>query len=416
MSFDDVLQPRRFNAENDDKPKVASATPSSNQAKSILADIDISEWGKQIGLSEELTQQVIVPLVAILDKHGGKIVKTDSPEIQAVSSLASTLNDFAPLLQGAYQYFTGVRKELNAADEALLEAHSAALSATELSNLFGAEDDFVFEDEQPQKRVEEKPKQNIFGPDGFEPPRASNDILSTGKVDYYELLGYGSEESFNQANGVSSTTTIYTDQQANAEQQAEVRAGTLPNKTAEISSIEVLGEENGLSAFELKRSDTNTKIKQGLSLDSVEITQQRVNDDINEIQKLMKQESLNRKMESKSAQEPLTMSAEEIIADMKEKANPGKGGQQTGEKHKSNKSMNAITDEALASLTANAFSIPGLAELQAAEAEQYKSQSKVGQADDGSANLTPMSFEEIRETTVVEDLSLGSVEEPSEDD
>ena len=431
MSFDDVLQPRRRGEEDSPKPKPTSKpNPSAKGGGSLFENLDIQQIGRQMGLSDELTQQVIVPLVAILDKHGGRIVDSQSAEVQAVSSLASTLGDFAPLLQGAYQYFSGVRKELNEADEALLEAHSAALSATELSNLFGSEDELVLENESEAQPVEQEQQQNVFGPDGFEPPRASQQILQTGKVDYYALMGYGSESQYTHAMGEATTTpdSIYTDQQQRNEQQAEVRSDNLPEKNAGITSIDSLTLENGLTPYEVKRNDTTTKINQGLAMDSVEITQTRVQNDIDEIQRMMQQESLNRQMTSKTAHEEPTMTAEEIIADMKAKAKPGKGGQQTGEPRKMNQGMNKVTDAAISNLASNAFAIPGLAELQAAEASQMKASSKMDETaqevrkeeekpeNPFNQTLIPLAFEEVQEATqaneltVVDDISMSKSE------
>ena len=87
-----------------------------------------------------------------------------------------------------------------------------------------------------------------------------------------------------------------------------------------------------MSAYEVKRGDTQEKIDNGFVMDGVEITNERVADDIREIQSLMSQEKMNHKMNSKIAVEPQEMSAQEIIDDMKAKANPQKAGKEW-EKH-----------------------------------------------------------------------------------
>lgn len=428
MSFDDVLQPRRATSEDDRKPPRSSPSsqPSSSQSKSILSDVDINEWSKNMGLSDDLTQQVIIPLVAILDKHGGKVLDTQSREIQAASSLASSLTDFLPLLQGAYRYFSGVRKELNEADAALLDAHSAALSATELSNLFGADDEMVVENEPAE---EKQPPQttNTFGPDGFNPPKASNQIIASGKVDYYQLMGYGSEEQFNNDMGEMTTTpdTIYSAQQERLETQVEQRAKKdLPEKKNEVVAVDTLTLEQGMTPYDVEASDTRTKIDKGIVMDGVEITQQRVADDINEINKLMAQERLKMKTSSKMAVETPEMTAEEIIQDMKDKAKPGKGSQRIGEPPNKGGSNISISDEELMGLASNAFAIPGLAELQQAEASQLKASSKMDStanelqttADEGvssatQSELTPISWDEA-----VLDGSIASAEITEEND
>ena len=66
MSFDDVLQPRRSNPEEDVPRKTSSPSPSSQKkGESILTNLDIGEWAKNAGISEEFPQQVIVPPVAV---------------------------------------------------------------------------------------------------------------------------------------------------------------------------------------------------------------------------------------------------------------------------------------------------------------------------------------------------------------
>tara|TARA_R110001592_G_scaffold92659_2_gene269772 strand:- start:11308 stop:12567 length:1260 start_codon:yes stop_codon:yes gene_type:complete len=378
MSFDDVMQPRRTVTE-EEKPRQRPQSPPSKKGESLLTNLDIGEWAKNAGLSEELTQQVIVPLVAILDKHGGRIVSPESREVQMASSFASAMTDFLPLMQGAYRYFNGVRKELNEADEALLEAHSAAISATELSNMFG--DDVVEQEIEQQESQQTAQNQNTFGPDGFNPPQASNQIIASGKVDYYELLGYGSEDSFNEAlGGTAQTTDIYTSQQEKLENQIEAKTfGGLPQKETNIIPIGELTLEQGMTTYDVDAGDTTKRIAQGPTMDSVEITQQKVSQDILEIQSLMAQEKSKHRMNSKIAVEPFDITAEQIIADMKEKAKPSRGGQRVGEDPNKFKSKVSVSDDELIGLAKSAFSIPGLAELQQAEADQAKANSKMSE-------------------------------------
>lgn len=99
MSFDDVMQPRRTVPE-EEKPRSRPQGTSNKKSESLLTNLDIGEWAKNAGLSEELTQQVIVPLVAILDKHGGRIVSPESREVQMASSFASAMTDFYRLCRG----------------------------------------------------------------------------------------------------------------------------------------------------------------------------------------------------------------------------------------------------------------------------------------------------------------------------
>jgi len=419
MAFDDILQPRRNSTDEKAKTKSPTTAPKSSASSSLFSQFDVQEWARGMGLSDELTHQVIVPLVAILDRHGGKFVDTQSKELKTAGSLVGTITEFAPLLQGAYHYFSGVRKELNDADEALLEAHTAAISATELSSLFGSEDELVIETEEPSPQPKQNKAPSTFGPDGFNPPSASQQIIASGKVDYYELLGHGSEKSFgDKLAGTVSASEVYTSQQDNLENQTIARSnGETPTKVADIVPVDTLTLENGMSTYEVERSDTTTKINQGLSMDSVPITQKRVQDDMSEIEKLMKIENLKRKTTSQFASIMPEMSAEEIIADMKTKARPGAGGQQTGEVRKMGGRIN-VSDEELLGFVTDAFSIPGLADAQSQEAAQLKASSKLGEAEkkvnpinELSLPATTTELKPITWQEAIEDNTLNSTSE-----
>ena len=279
------------------------------------------------------------------------------------------------------------------------------------SNMFGDDNEI---DSEPIQETQETQQSQTFGPEGFNPPQASNRIIQSGKVDYYELMGYGSEESFNQAVGETQpTTNIYTSQQERLEEQIEVKnTQGLPEKEGGIVSLDALTLEQGMSAYEVKRGDTQEKIDNGFVMDGVEITNERVADDIREIQNLMNQEKMNHKMNSKIAVEPQEMSAQEIIDDMKSKANPTRGGQRVGEAPNKGGTTISVSDAELASLATSAFDIPGLAELQQAEANQAKANSKMNETaqkvpQEESNGLTPLTWDDaigegILSTTDVE--------------
>ena len=169
MAFDDILEPKssRYEERNALPPKPQPPTSSSKPPiESLLGDVDVGQFAKKLGLNDDLTKQVLVPLLAILDKHGGKVIDPESPTTQTLVSLSTMANEFGPLIQGAYQYFSGVKTQLDAADAALLDANAAALSASELNNLFGTEDDVgtVLQEEQQVQKTQPRPKS--FGPDG----------------------------------------------------------------------------------------------------------------------------------------------------------------------------------------------------------------------------------------------------------
>ena len=83
MAFEDILEPKRRSSEDlvgSVKPKIKPKPPTANQSSglnSLLGNLDAADLSKRLGLNEELTQQVVVPLLALLDKHGGSIIEPD---------------------------------------------------------------------------------------------------------------------------------------------------------------------------------------------------------------------------------------------------------------------------------------------------------------------------------------------------
>ena len=212
MAFDEILEPARASdpaPSVNPPPKRIASSPSSSPLQGLLGDTDPTMLAKRMGLNEDLTKQVIVPLLAILDKHGKKFVDPESPTTQTINSFTHLAAEFGPLIQGAYQYFSGVKMQLDAADAELLEANAAALSASELNTLFGNEDDVVvaneIEVETPQ--VAEAKRPQTFGPDGQPFESAPVSILEAGKVDYYAILGAKNHTSQGSA---TSETDLYT--------------------------------------------------------------------------------------------------------------------------------------------------------------------------------------------------------------
>ena len=45
-------------------------------------------------MNDELTQQVIVPLLGILDKHGGKVVSPLGKGAQTIGAVSNQMEDF----------------------------------------------------------------------------------------------------------------------------------------------------------------------------------------------------------------------------------------------------------------------------------------------------------------------------------
>ena len=118
MAFDDILEPKRRSSEDlvgSVKPKIKPKPPTANQSSglnSLLGNLDAADLSKRLGLNEELTQQVVVPLLALLDKHGGSIIEPDGATANTIGTVSNIVTEFAPLIQGAYKYFSELRANL----------------------------------------------------------------------------------------------------------------------------------------------------------------------------------------------------------------------------------------------------------------------------------------------------------------
>ncbi len=427
MAFDEILEPARAPPStpsvNSPPKRVAPSSSSPSPLQGLLGDTDPALLAKRLGLNEDLTKQVIVPLLAILDKHGKKFVDPESPTTQTINSFAHLATEFGPLIQGAYHYFSGVKMQLDAADAELLEANAAALSASELNTLFGNEDDVVIANETevvtPQTTQVERPK--TFGPDGQPFESAPVSFLEAGKVDYYALLGTDNTPSQGSA---SSETDIYSSQQQTNEQAQQTSSWkTLPAKSSGIVSVEELAAENALTTQEVKRGDNHQRSSGAdptdvsinlMEPDSAEI----VDEGKQEILSAMRSETETRKMWSKdpSAANP-TMSAEEMVAHIKAQAKPGQGGQTATDAGSMRKTPTSIGFEGAAktafdipaaqSLVSNAFNIPGLEEA-VAEERQHRAKGRDSQTFDSP---TDAFIEELDAARAAEQTSLQAESE-----
>jgi len=451
MAFDDILESK--SSRNEERPVFASKpkpTPSAPKPpiESLLGDVDVSQFAKRLGLNDDLTQQVLVPLLAILDKHGGRVIDPESPTTQTLVSLSTMANEFGPLIQGAYQYFSGVKTQLDAADAALLEANAAALSASELNTLFGSEDDVgttMQEEEEVAKTPEGRPVS--FGPDGGPNRAAPKSLLELGKIDYYSLLANDNITS-QGVKGVGSD--IYSQQQDRLEMATQATTGweKLPPKASTIVPVNALASENGMSSEEVKTADNQHSVNGGkpnekainlMSPDSAQV----VDEGRSDILSAMRQETQTRKMwSSDPAEATPNMSSTELVAHIKAEANPGQGGQTSTDAHRMKRptrgfdvvvgAKDAFNIAGAESLAANAFNVAGLAEAMEAEkashrASQNTTSTSTGLGADSSfmnelvtsqtEELTAMEAESSIVTGVSnEDWTIGSINDLSNED
>ena len=276
MAFDDILEPKRRSSEDlvgSVKPKIKPKPPTANQSSglnSLLGNLDAADLSKRLGLNEELTQQVVVPLLALLDKHGGSIIEPDGATANTIGTVSNIVTEFAPLIQGAYKYFSGVKSQLDDADAALLAANAAALSASDLNSLFSQSNEIAQEENAPtQEVISSQPNLNPVPFAMQQVDSAPKSILETGKVDYFELLGAKPKADNTQSD-------IYTQQQENLEMQKQAQSNwqVLPPKSMTLIEEAALAVENGLSEQEVRNADNNYRMAGGDVTDySIDLTE-----------------------------------------------------------------------------------------------------------------------------------------------
>ncbi len=93
VAFDDILEPHKRKPLSEERGR---EKPKNNATASLLDNFDVNEWSKRLGLNDELTQQVIVPLLGILDKHGGKVVSPQGKGAQTIGGCFKSYGRFWP--------------------------------------------------------------------------------------------------------------------------------------------------------------------------------------------------------------------------------------------------------------------------------------------------------------------------------
>jgi len=419
MGFDDILEPKRPSREQS-PPSVRPPQPQNKPMDNLLGKLDAGDIVKRLGLNEELSQQVIIPLIALLDKHGGKMIEEDGRTANTIGTMSNLMQEFGPLIQGAYKYFSGVKTQLNEADAALLEANAAALSATELNSLFGSPTDVV-EDTSPSEPsvtpTRDNPNMNPVPFAMTEISSAPKSLLETGKIDYYELLG-ATPSSGNQ----KSDTDIYTKQQETLEMSKRGNSGwkVLGPKETGLVSTEVLAEENGFSSEEVRNSDNNYRVSGGdvtdYSIDLQNATSQEIDEGTSDILAAMKKETDKKKFESKSPEDAYpTMTADELVTHIRSQAKVTQGGQTSSDDDGFRRKKVANygdweppSDTFQISggeqLVRNAFNVGGLAEAMQEERQQRERDRK-GEFQDGRTPDT-LKIEGLEEAQNVQNKTL----------
>lgn len=400
MSFDDILEPKRRSTDDSVDKIKQTIKPKTSQSggasglNSLLGGLDAGDISKRLGLNEELTQQVVVPLLAILDKHGGSIMEPDGATANTIGTVSNLFTEFAPLIQGAYKYFSGVKSQLDEADAALLQANAAALSASDLNSLFGQSNEISQEEvTAPQEIITTQPNVNPIPFAMKQVESAPPSILESGKIDYYELLGAKPKSD-------SKSSGFYTSQQQKleAQQQAESNWKVLPSKSMTLIEDAALAVENGLTAEQVRNSDNTYRMNGGdvtdYSIDLTEATPTQLEEGVSDIMAAMKLEKQKLSSESKNPEDAYpTMTAEELVGHIKQQARPTQGGQGTSDSDYFRKQKvanygdwkpptDAMSIRGGEELVKNAFNIGGLAEAMAQERDTRERDSK-GEFNDG---------------------------------
>lgn len=135
----------------------------------LTGDEDIGQFARQLNLDPEMSEKLLIPLLALLDKYKVGENVTSNPRVESAFNALEVIRDVAPVVRGAAEFVSGKKAELEADDMAYLEAIRKSQSITDASLFDDDEELFLMSDEEPepvQKPVVNQkpaPSFNTFG-------------------------------------------------------------------------------------------------------------------------------------------------------------------------------------------------------------------------------------------------------------
>jgi len=235
--FDDFLveEPKEATpSPKEPTPKKPPSTPKKDQ-KSLMELLagsdDPSALAEKYGLDQDLSEKVLVPLLAFLDKYHIAEGITSSPTIEGATDVIGVVGDIAPVVRNAAEYFSGKKHELSEDDRVFLERIKD--SQSDGMGIFFDDDEEMALGESESEEVEPE----VFVDDS--PMGLGTDPFHDG-VDWMNVLG-GLE--------IPDLYSTYTD--------------ALVTPDLSIKPLDALAKEAGLNPADVKKADTQYRINKG---------------------------------------------------------------------------------------------------------------------------------------------------------
>jgi len=155
--FDDVIERGHKRPREEESQKKPRGSFNEKESQKESPDITLSSLLQDEPLLAELTNninpelknQVLIPLLNIVEKYGFANNFVASEKTQNSLAFMGVLSDVAPVLQGLSQYLEGHRNSLNDSDKEFLQNLQNLDSSEDLEGLFNSENEMVVE--SPQK-------------------------------------------------------------------------------------------------------------------------------------------------------------------------------------------------------------------------------------------------------------------------
>jgi hypothetical protein len=214
------------------KPTSTSKKDQKSLMELLAGSDDPGALAEKYGLDPDLSEKVLVPLLAFLDKYHIAEGITASPTIEGATDVIGVVGDIAPVVRNAAEYFSGKKHELSEDDRVFLERIKDSQS-----DGMGI---FFDEEEEIELGESEEIEPEVFVDDS--PMGLGTDPFQDG-VDWMNVLGETPQLE------VPDLYSTYTD--------------GLVTPDLSIKAIDSLAEEAGLNPADVKKADAQYRINKG---------------------------------------------------------------------------------------------------------------------------------------------------------
>ena len=240
VRFDDVIERAEKSSSTPDVGRATPPPPPTPEPTVTEPQGSILEWleedGPLGGLSDkinpEMLNQVIIPLINVLEKYGYSDSIVGSPTTQNSMAVLGVLTDIAPVIKGLGDYLEGHQTQLAAEDRAFLEELQNKGLDEDLEGLFTNEEGLIEIDQEEEVVIHP-----ILG----ELPKID---LNEGAINWLEILDPDGTFTGNKA-------------PANTELEDYLQVPSIheresPRPIINIPTLEDLAGEAGIPLTELK--------------------------------------------------------------------------------------------------------------------------------------------------------------------